>query len=74
MNASCMRADGYATALMVLGESEGYRLAAEQDLAALFLVRTLDRSFRERETPAFQRLFRDGPSRKGPDPGKETGS
>ena len=58
VDASCMRADGYATALMVLGEDQGYRLAAEQDLAALFLVRSREGSFRERETPAFQRLFR----------------
>ena len=74
VNASCMRADGYATALMVLGECAGYRLAAGQDLAALFLVRTIDGSFRERETPAFQRLFRDEPSRKGPDHSRESES
>ena len=64
VDASCMRADGYATALMVLGEREGYRLAAEQNLAALFLVRSVKGSFREKETPAFQRLFRDTPSKK----------
>lgn len=57
VDASCMRADGYATALMVLGEDEGHRLAAAQDLAALFLVRTGEGSLRERETPAFRRLF-----------------
>ncbi len=61
VDASCMRADGYATALMVLGEEDGYRLAAEQDLAALFLVRTREGSFREMETPAFQRLLRAKP-------------
>ncbi len=61
VDASCMRADGYATALMVLGETEGYRLAAEQNLAALFLVRSVRGSFREKETPAFQRLFPDTP-------------
>ena len=74
VDASCMRADGYATALMVLGESAGYRLAAGQALAALFLVRTVEGSFRERETPAFQRLFRDGSSRNDPDPRRESGS
>lgn len=72
VDASCMRADGYATALMVLGEDEGYRLAAEQDLAALFLVRTHEGSFRERETPAFQRLFRDEPIGTDPDPTRES--
>ena len=74
VDASCMRADGYATALMVLGESAGYRLAAGQDLAALFLVRTVEGSFQERETRAFQHLFRDGSSRKGPDLRREGGS
>lgn len=71
---SCMRADGYATALMVLGEDEGYRLAAEQDLAALFLVRTSEGSFRERETPAFRRLFPVKPAGTGPSPERENGS
>ena len=71
---SCMRADGYATALMVLGEDEGYRLAAEQDLAALFLVRTREGSFRERETPAFQRHFGGKPTGTGPDTERESGS
>ena len=74
VDASCMRADGYATALMVLGEDDGYRLAAEQDLAALFLVRTSEGSFRERETPAFHRLFRKKPTGTGGDPVKESGS
>lgn len=57
VNPSCMRADGYATALMVLGETEGFRLATEQDLAVLFLIRTEQGSFREMVTPAFQRLY-----------------
>ena len=74
VDASCMRADGYATALMVLGEEEGYRLAAEQDLAALFLVRTREGSFRERETPAFQRLFGAKPTGTGPETERESGS
>ena len=75
VDASCMRADGYATALMVLGEDEGYRLAVEQDLAALFLVRTRQGSYRERETPAFRRLFGNKPTRTGPDDAEtESGS
>lgn len=74
VDASCMRADGYATALMVLGEDEGYRLAAEQDLAALFLVRTREGSFQERETPAFRRLFAAKPAGTGPDTERESGS
>ncbi len=74
VDASCMRADGYATALMVLGEGDGYRLATEQDLAALFLVRTREGSFREMETPAFQRLFRAKPTGTGPDSERESES
>ena len=72
--ASCMQADGYATALMVLGEDEGYRLAVEQDLAALFLVRTREGPFRERETPAFRRLFGAKPTGAGPETTGESGS
>jgi len=74
VDASCMRADGFATALMVLGENEGYRLAAEQDLAALFLVRTREGSFREKETPAFRRLFGAKPTGTGSDAERESGS
>jgi FAD:protein FMN transferase len=54
----CMRADGYATALMVLGEETGFRVAVEQGLAALFLVRN-GVSFEEKPTPAFEALFPD---------------
>ena len=74
VDASCMRADGFATALMVLGEDDGYRLAAEQNLAALFLVRTREGSFRERETPAFRRLFGTRPAGTGPEAIGESGS
>lgn len=51
----CMMADGWATALMVMGLDEGFRLAVEQDLAVLFLAREGD-DFIERSTPAFDRL------------------
>lgn len=57
MDALCVVADGYATALMVLGESEGYNLAVEQNLAALFLVRDADGTFIEKTTPAFDARF-----------------
>lgn len=74
VDASCMRADGYATALMVLGEDEGFRLAVEQDLAALFLVRTSEGTFRERETPAFRRLFPGKRAETELHPERESGS
>ena len=53
---ACMRADGFATALMVLGEDEGYAIAQRLELAALFIVRT-DEGFEERPTPAFTKRF-----------------
>ena len=53
----CVAADGWATALMVLGETDGYQLAVEQGLAALFLVRNGDGGFSEKATPAFSSLF-----------------
>jgi len=49
----CMMADGWATALNVLGPDEGYALAAREGLAVLFIVRGDDGRFTERATPAF---------------------
>ncbi|HEX9206693.1 MAG TPA: FAD:protein FMN transferase [Steroidobacteraceae bacterium] len=52
-------ADAYATALLVLGPEEGYALADAKDLPALFLERTgQPGQWRERATPAFERLRR----------------
>ena len=56
-DALCVRADGYATALMVLGEDEGFRFAVENNLAALFLVRDGTDGFDEKTTPAFEEYF-----------------
>ena len=53
----CVAADAWATALMVLGETDGYQLAVAQGLAALFLVRNADGGFCEKATPAFSSLF-----------------
>ena len=39
---SCMLADAWATALMVLGEVEGPRLAQERGMDALFVLRDGD--------------------------------
>lgn len=54
---SCMAADGWATALMVLGENEGYDLALERDLNALFLVNDGQGGLLDNPTPAFQSMF-----------------
>jgi thiamine biosynthesis lipoprotein len=48
-------ADGWATALNVLGPEAGFALASAQDIPALFLVRVGD-GFEERSTPAFASL------------------
>ena len=52
----CARADGWATALMILGTEEGYALAKEQDLPVFFLVHDGETGFRELSTPAFDKL------------------
>lgn len=54
---TCMTADALAIGLLVLGPEEGFRLAADADLAALFLVRSESGTLEERETPAFAELF-----------------
>ncbi len=54
---SCMTADALATALMVLGADQGYRLAEKDNLAAFFMIKTA-KGFEERYTPAFTRFFR----------------
>ena len=53
----CARADAFATALMVLGESAGYEVATREGLAALFLVHTGDGGLEARATPRFEELF-----------------
>jgi thiamine biosynthesis lipoprotein len=49
-----MEADGWATALMVLGVEKGFAVAEQQKLAVLFISRTSD-SFTDRATTAFSR-------------------
>jgi len=53
---SCATADGMATALNVLGPDEGYALALEQNLPALFIVRAPDGTFIEKVTPQFEAI------------------
>jgi len=52
-----VRADAFATALLVLGPDEGPRLAEELGLAALFLVRGEDGQVIELSSPDFDRLL-----------------
>ena len=51
----CRTADALATALMVMGEEEGWQFALEHSLPALFLVRDGD-EFIEQVTMGFERL------------------
>ena len=56
IHAECAYADAYATALMVLGPEDGYHLALDLDLAALFIIRDAPGQFTEKATSAFERL------------------
>ncbi len=53
---SAMMADGWSTALMVLGPEAGLALATEQNLAALLVLRRDDGGFDELLTPALQEM------------------
>ena len=50
---STMRADALATAIMVLGPDDGYRLSLEQEFAVQLIVRSAD-GFRVLATPQFE--------------------
>ncbi|WP_078084303.1 FAD:protein FMN transferase [Microbulbifer mangrovi] len=50
---TCAEADGYATALNVIGAEEALKLAEQQQLAVFLLVKT-DSGFEERSSSAFQ--------------------
>lgn len=56
VDSTCMRADALATALMVMGEQDGFELAEQQGIAALFIVREGD-GFVEMATSLFQERF-----------------
>ena len=56
IHASCMTADGLATALGVLGPDEGFELAERQDIPALFLIRVAEGTFEERHTSVWEAL------------------
>ncbi len=53
ITASAMRADALATAIMVMGPEEGYRLAVREALAVQLIIRSGDR-FRVLATPGFE--------------------
>jgi thiamine biosynthesis lipoprotein len=53
ITASAMRADALATAIMVMGPEEGYRLAVDEDLAVQLIIRSGDR-LQVMATPQFE--------------------
>ena len=53
---SATQADGWATALLVFGESAGMELANKQDIAAYFIIRSED-NFTVRRSARFDELF-----------------
>ncbi|MBU2645721.1 FAD:protein FMN transferase [bacterium] len=53
---SCMTADAFATAFMIMGSEKGYQLALRENLAAYFLDRTQS-GFEMKMTPAFETLI-----------------
>ena len=57
IHASCMTADGMATALSVLGPDEGFDFAEQQGIPAYFLVRVAENVFEERQTSSWARLI-----------------
>jgi len=55
---NCTAADGFATAIEVLGPEEGYKLALKEKLPVLLIVKT-DKGFIEKMTPEFKKLFKN---------------
>ena len=47
-----MKADALATTLMVLGVEQGFKLAEKENIAALFIIKTID-GFVEKASPSF---------------------
>ena len=52
-----MKADAYATALMVLGLEAGFQLAETEDLAAFFVIRKGE-AFSDRATNLFKNYLK----------------
>jgi thiamine biosynthesis lipoprotein len=55
LSATAMHADALATALLVLGPEQGFRLAERERMAVLFLVKTPE-GFMERATTGFMKI------------------
>lgn len=55
---TAMTADALATAIMVLGEDQGYQFAQKHNIAALFIIKTAD-GFVEKSSTAFSTFFKE---------------
>ncbi len=55
LDPSCMRADAWATALIVLGPQEGFKMVEKNNLEAYFIIKGIN-EFLEKETPGFQQM------------------
>ncbi len=56
LHQKCVLADGYATAILVLGPDKGFRFAVRHGLGALLIVRT-DGGFSEKVTPVLEQYL-----------------
>jgi thiamine biosynthesis lipoprotein len=57
LHKSCLYADAFSTGLLVMGDQKGYQWATQNDIAALFLVRS-GGSIQARVTPAWKQATR----------------
>ncbi len=53
---SCTLADGFCTAIMVLGPENGYQFAVKENLAAMLVVHDGGAGFTEQTTPEWEKL------------------
>ncbi|HBA66090.1 MAG TPA: FAD:protein FMN transferase ApbE [Methylococcaceae bacterium] len=58
LSETAMEADAWATAFMVLGAEEGLRLAEQQHIPVLFIIKT-EKGFSETSTSAFSDYFKE---------------
>lgn len=56
IDSNCMRADGLATGIFVMGPVKGYEFAIAKELPAYFIVKS-DTGFITKESPKFTELF-----------------
>ncbi|PKL89704.1 MAG: FAD:protein FMN transferase ApbE [Ignavibacteriae bacterium HGW-Ignavibacteriae-2] len=52
----CIIADGYATAISIMGHEEGYKFAVKKELPVFMIVRE-NNTFVVKQTPAFEKMF-----------------